>query len=178
MRTKDLRQKLRRELLFGLIPKTLKGTFFCGKVAVNCEPSAGYVQAHTVKSAFHVLQHKSFLRDQGVLTLEAVQKFYETVSGNVTFNGWKMTMVEKDLLDFCSPGRTSGTVYQPVVIIKPANISHGNHAVALKEYSNDKKTLTLTLNDSAAKSGVTILKAGNRKPTRSNHCIIQKYYKT
>ena len=27
LRTKDLRQKIRRELSFGLIPKTLEGTF-------------------------------------------------------------------------------------------------------------------------------------------------------
>ena len=121
-------------------------------------------------NAFKVLDHKGFLRDvQGIMTLEAVQKLYEKVSddsGEAPFY-MKLTMVEKDLLDFCQPGVIPDKIYQPVVIIKPANgTEHANHAVALKEYSNNGKTLTLTLMDSLAKNGETIIKARNQNLTK------------
>ena len=79
--------------------------------------------------------------------------FYDAIGEKPRKSGY----VEKDLIDFCPPGQSSGREYNPVVIIKPTNIPHGNHAVALKEYSNDGKTLTLTLLDSAAQGGETVI---------------------
>ena len=60
---KDLRQKLRRELSFGLFPKTLIGKFWI----INFEiifVLAGEEQRHFVHNAFNVLINEGFLRDQ------------------------------------------------------------------------------------------------------------------
>ena len=75
---KDLRQKIRRELLFGLFPKTLTGlsllVFFFTFV------QAGQEQKHFVHNALNVLVHEGFLRDQqGVQSLEVVQKIHEII---------------------------------------------------------------------------------------------------
>ena len=40
---------------------------------------AGPDQRHSVYNAFEILVNDGFLHDQGVLTLEAVQKFYEEI---------------------------------------------------------------------------------------------------
>ena len=110
-------------------------------------------QAHCVHSAFNMLEYKGFLNDEGINTLEAIQMFYGAIGEQPRKSGY----VEKDLIDFCPPGQSSGTEYRPIVQIRPTHIPHGNHAVALKEYSNDGKTLTLTLLDSAAQGGETVI---------------------
>ena len=110
---------------------------------------------HCVDNFFKILINKGFLRDEGICTLEAIQKFYTLIEENPRTSGYKVNL--DSLLDFCPPGQSSGKEYNPVVIIKPTNIPHGNHAVALKEYSNDGKSLTLTLLDSAAQGGETVI---------------------
>ena len=108
-------------------------------------------------NAFKVLQYKGFLHDEGINTLEAVQKFYEAISENTRKSGY----VEKDLLDFCPPGQSSVGGYQPVVNIMFYNSKTGSeafHAVAVKNYLNDGKTLTLTLIDSTTTSGERTVK--------------------
>ena len=102
-------------------------------------------------SAFNVLVNKGFLHNEGINTLEAIQKFYVAISATPRKPGY----VEKDLLDFCPLGQSSNLGYQPVVILAK---NGENHAVALKKYSNDKKELILTLIDSAAKTGETTVK--------------------
>ena len=60
---KDLRQKLRRELSFGLFPKTLIGKFWsCNFVLIFV--IAGEDQRHFVHNAFNILINEGFLRDQ------------------------------------------------------------------------------------------------------------------
>ena len=127
-------------------------------------------QAHCVHSAFNVLEYKGFLNDEGINTLEAIQMFYDAIGGKPRKSGY----VEKDLIDFCPPGQSSGKEYHPVVII--SHIPHGNHAVALKEYSNDGKTLTLTLLDSAAQGGETVIQ-DRIQYSFSNAIMINYMYK-
>ena len=96
---RDIRQKLRRELVFGLFPKTLRG-----KLRGSAHLSfflAGEEQRHFTHNAFNVLVNEGFLRNQqGVHTLEIVQKFYLTIN-RVPGRAVK---VEKDILDVCPSG--------------------------------------------------------------------------
>ena len=76
---KDLRQKLRRELLFGLFSMTLIGKSSRSKFILNFV-SAGEEQRHLVHNAFNILVNEGLMRDeQEVYTLEVVQKFYEII---------------------------------------------------------------------------------------------------
>ena len=102
-------------------------------------------------NAFNILQHKGFLHDEGINTLEAIQTFYDLIKEKPRKSGY----VEKKLIDFCPPGHNPNREYQPVVLLVKQN---QGHAVALKKYSNDRKTLTLTVIDSAAPNGETIVK--------------------
>ena len=99
---KDLRQKLRRELLFGLFPKTLNGKFLKTEFFFSIPISAGPEQRHFVQNAFNVLVNEGFLRDQqGVQTLEVVQKFFEIIQKPMS----KATMVKLDLNTFFPVGK-------------------------------------------------------------------------
>ena len=60
--------------------------------------SAGEEQKHMVENAFNVLLNEGFLRNQqGVQSLEVVQKFYEVIQEPIR----RATLVKKDLMDFC-----------------------------------------------------------------------------
>ena len=62
---------------------------------------AGPEQRHFVHNAFNILVNEGFLREeQGVYTLEAVQKFFEIINEKPR----KATMEIKDLETFCPPG--------------------------------------------------------------------------
>ena len=75
--------------------------------------SAGEEQRHFVNNAFNILINEGFLRDQqGVQTLEVVQKFYEIINESMR----KATVVVKDLNTFCPSGKWT-LDYQAVVIL-------------------------------------------------------------
>ena len=64
-------------------------------------PSAGEEQRHYIHNTFNVLVNQGFLRDQqGVHTLEVVQKFYEITK----LKPRKVTKVKIDILDLCPRG--------------------------------------------------------------------------
>ena len=106
---KDLRQKIRRELLFGLFPKTLKGKFTILNLSL-LYVKAGDEQRHLVRNAFNILINEGFLRNkQGVQTLEAVQKFHEIIKEPMR----QANMKVKDLKSFCQAGLN----YQPVMTL-------------------------------------------------------------
>ena len=125
---KDLRQKIRRELLFGLFPKTLKGKF---TIAYNFPVlyfSDGQEQLHLVRNAFSFLVNQGFLREkQGVQTLEVVQKFFEIINEPIR----KAKSIVKDLNSFCPAGKFT-LDYQAVITLVYED-SHSNdkfyHAV-------------------------------------------------
>ena len=94
---KDLRQKIRRELLFGLFPKTLNGKD-CNFCILLLFVLVGVEQQHFVHNAFNILVNEGFLRDQqGVQTLEVVQKFYKIINERPR----KAIMVKKCMYEFC-----------------------------------------------------------------------------
>ena len=111
---KDLRQKVRRELLFGLFPKTLTGLSLKLVLFFTFYP-AGQEQKHFVHNALNVLVHEGFLRDQqGVQSLEVVQKVYEIIKKKPR----RATQVVKDLESLC--GGISGKFtldYQAVITL-------------------------------------------------------------
>ena len=75
--------------------------------------SAGVEQRHTVVNAFNILVNGGFLRDQqGVQTLEVVQRFYEIINQPMP----KANMHMKDLNLFCPPGKLT-LDYQAVVTL-------------------------------------------------------------
>ena len=124
---KDLRQKLRRELLFGLFPKTLNGKFRTMKFSL-LNVLAGHEQRHFVQNAFNVLVNEGFLRDQqGFQSLDVVQKFFEIIKEPMS----KAKLVEKDLNSICPAGNF--TLYRQAVIIMVQEDSQTNieyyHAV-------------------------------------------------
>ena len=62
---------------------------------------AGHEQRHFLQNAFNVLVNEGFLRDQqGVQTLEIVQKFHEIIKQPMT----KAKLVKKNLNSFCPAG--------------------------------------------------------------------------
>ena len=62
---------------------------------------AGEEQRHYIHNTFNVLVNEGFLRDQqGVQTLEVVQKFYKITK----LKPRKATKIEIDILDLCPKG--------------------------------------------------------------------------
>ena len=62
---------------------------------------AGEEQRHYIHNTFNVLVNEGFLRDQqGVQTLEVVQKFYKITK----LKPRKATKIEIDILDLCPRG--------------------------------------------------------------------------
>ena len=71
---------------------------------------AGEEQRHFIENAFNVLVNEGFLRDQqGVHTLEVVQKFYEIIKEPIG----RATMMKKDLTNY---REHSGTLERHAVI--------------------------------------------------------------
>ena len=109
---KDLRQKIRRELSFGLFPKTLKGkikffSFFLLR-HLACEE-----QRHFVHNSFNILVNEGFLRDQqGAHSLEVVQKFYEIIKEKPS----RAIKEAQDLRTLCPPGVFT-LKYQAVIML-------------------------------------------------------------
>ena len=131
---RDLRQKIRRELLFGLFPKTLNGKD-CNFCILLLFVLVGVEQQHFVHNAFNILVNEGFLRDQqGVQTLEVVRKFYEIINEKPR----KATMVKKCMYELCK----KQTLKHHAVIILLYDDSKSNvetvHAVRVsKTYFSD-----------------------------------------
>ena len=70
---------------------------------------------HDVFNAFQVLTNDGFLHDQGVLTLEADQKFYEEISEQPE----EATLVQEKFTDFCRSMRN----VRPVVTLKMKSLN-------------------------------------------------------
>ena len=90
-----------------------------------------------------------FLRDQGILTLEAVQKFYDLILEEPS----RAIMKEEKLKDFCQSKKDG---IQPVVTLMMKNSEENDeyyHAVTLKNPLLDQNMLTVTLADSRSKMG-------------------------
>ena len=69
------------------------------------EFEAGVDQTQDVFNAFEVLTNDGFLHDQGVLTLEAVQKFYQEILEEPQ----EVTLVKEKFIDRCRSMNLSST---------------------------------------------------------------------
>ena len=110
---------------------------------------AGPGQRHDVYNAFEILVNDGFLHDQGVLTLEAVQKFYEEIFEYPE----EATLIEADLLEFCHSEKSQ---FRPVVTLMLKDLVENEkyyHAVTLKSFELDSKFLKAKLIDSRAENG-------------------------
>ena len=95
------------------------------------EISAGEEQRHVVENAFNVLVNEGFLREQqGVHTLEVVQKFHEIINEPIG----RATMAKKDLMDFC--GRHFLPYYGVITLVKIDSTTNDKnfHAVRLSNF--------------------------------------------
>ena len=136
--------------------------------------SAGEEQRHVVENAFNVLVNEGFLREQqGVHTLEVVQKFHEIINEPIG----RATMAKKDLMDFC--GRHFLPYYGVITLVKIDSTTNDKnfhavrlsnfrsfflqsvdirYTVALKETDFISNELILTTIDSGAPTGRTVVK--------------------
>ena len=146
-------QIIRREILFGLIPKTLKRKSK-EKTHRPSEKhhSAGDSQAHITRNAFNVLGNEGFLRDQGILNLESVQEFYKTIQQDPVPASVKV----ENLLAFCDQPGYNEPDFLPVINLTEIDSKTGKsqgHAVVLCDYHRYEDELVLTAIDSALEDG-------------------------
>ena len=97
------------------------------------EISAGEEQRHVVENAFNLLVNEGFLREQqGVHTLEVVQKFHEIINEPIG----RATMAKKDLMDFC--GRHFLPYYGVITLVKIDSTTNDKnfHAVRLSNFGS------------------------------------------
>ena len=134
--------------------------------------SAGENQKHIIVNAFNILSNRGFLRDQGILTLEAVQEFYKLIRTKPK----NAKMVEENVLNYCKRPNRSVTSeatnldidvisqHRPVMtlmknykIVDEATgkeiLDPSYHAVALESYVRNGNVLTLTTIDSLSDTG-------------------------
>ena len=110
-----------------------------------------------IRNAFNVLGNGSFLRDQGVLSLESVQKFYELIGEEPKEASLRVVKV----LDFCNQLGYHKLDYQPVITLTNTNSTNGQtqgHAVVLRDYHRHEESLVMTTIDSASVSGERVVK--------------------
>ena len=156
LRRSNLKQKIRRELSFGLIPTTLKCKKFVQFLSVNhYDLSAGFDQSQDVYNAFEILMNDGFLHDQGVLTLEAVQKFYQEILEEPK----EATMAKEKFIDLC---RSMESGVHPVVALKLQTLNESQeyyHAVTLRDSKMSwNNFVTITLSDSRRHTGQTTMR--------------------
>ena len=128
---------------------------------------AGEIQRHITRNVFNVLANQGFLRDQGILSLESVQEFYDVINEEPKHAHMRMT----HLLTFCIQPGYHELEYQPVITLIIKNSKTGNvqgHAVVLHSYDRDEDILVLTTIDSASSTGYTYvyctIVTDNRRP--------------
>ena len=161
LKRKDLHQIVRRELCFGLIPKTLRRKNFRYSIAyqlnlIAYNTLAGENQQHITRNAFNVLANEGFLRDQGILSLESVQKFYQIIKEEPS----NASMMIKNLLSFCNQLGYNELGHQPVITLVKRNSTTGDtqgHAVVLHSYNRGDDYLVLLTADSASATGYTFI---------------------
>ena len=117
------------------------------------------------------MTNEGFLRDQqGVQTLEVVQKFYEIIKEEPE----KATLKVSTLLDFCGQSGDHEVEPKPVLTLtRTENGITSGHAVVLKSYYRSEKYLDLTTIDSLSDTGKTsvecsILDDGDKEILVSN----------
>ena len=101
-----------------------------------------------VSYAFEVLVNDGFLHGQGILTLEAVQMFYELI----LVKPKRATLIEEELIEYCQSPQKE-TKNQPVVTLMIKYLTQEYyHTVTLKKSFLDDNSLTATFIDS--RSGI------------------------
>ena len=92
------------------------------------------------------------MRDQGILTLESVQKFYEAVGQEPK----RATLKTPNLLDICDKFGIHDLIHRPVITLtKTENGKTYGHAVVIKSYERSDEYLDLTTIDSLSATGET-----------------------
>ena len=99
------------------------------------------------------MTNEGFLRDQqGVQTLEVVQKFYEIIKEEPE----KATLKISTLLDFCGQSGDHVVETKPVLTLtRTENGITSGHAVVLKSYYRSEEYLDLMTTDSLSDTGET-----------------------
>ena len=118
--------------------------------------SAGEIQGHIIRNAFNVLANKGFLRDQGILSLESVQKFYKIIEEEPK----SATLRVANVLDFCNQFGHHELDYQPVITLTRKNFLTGHvqgHAVVLFDYRRREDSVVMTAIDSLSETGKTFI---------------------
>ena len=116
---------------------------------------AGENQDHILENVFNVLGNQGFLRDQGILTLESVQLFYEAIGQEPKV----ATLKTPNLLDICTELGSNELVHRPVITLtRSQNGKTSGHAVVVKRYERCEDCLNLTTLDSLSETGETLVK--------------------
>ena len=96
------------------------------------------------------------MRDQGVLSLESVQEFYDIIGQEPRDASMRVT----NLFDFCNFSGYNELDHQPVITLVKTSSRTGEtqgHAVVLQSYDRDEDCLVLTTIDSASETGQTFI---------------------
>ena len=103
---------------------------------------------------FNVLANQGFMRDQGILSLESVQLFYELIGEEPQNSSMRKT----HLLTFCNQIGYHELDYQPVITLIKISSRTGEvdgHAVVLHSFTRGEDYLVLLTIDSASTTGYT-----------------------
>ena len=102
-----------------------------------------------LKNVFNVLGNEGFLRDQGILSLESTQLFFEKIEQQPVPASIRIL----NLLDFCGQSGYHEPSYQPVIGL-------ADHAVVLHSYTRGEDYLVMLTIDSASSTGYTFVFCG------------------
>ena len=151
-----MHQIVRREICFGLIPKTLKREYSLLNLIKTTFPASEF-QNHFLTNAFNILVNGGFLRDQGILSIESVQTFYKFLGQEPE----EASLRVANVLDFCNQLGFHELDYHPVVTLSNTSSTNGQtqgHAVVLSFYHRHEDSLVMTTIDSASESGQRFIK--------------------
>ena len=102
-----------------------------------------------MRDVLDVLANEGFLRDQGILTLEPVQKFYEIIEEKPAH----ASMRETELLDLCNqPGYNQPDYFPLIYLVRIGSKTDETLAlpVILQSYCRYEDSLILTTTDSTS----------------------------
>ena len=92
------------------------------------------------------------MRDQGILTLESVQNFYQAIGQEAE----RATPRTPNLLAICTELGFHELLHQPVITLTKAENGRASfHAVVVKSYERSEEYLDLTTIDSLSETGQT-----------------------
>ena len=126
-----------------------------------------------ITNVFNVLANGGFLRDQGVLSLESVQEFYNIIDEEPL----PATMRAMDVLDFCYQHEYKKPNYRPVITLTNKSSKTGKtqgHAVVLNDFELYEDCLVLKTIDSASKDGKRIVECPIMTCNRQQTLLIGK----